>query len=460
MTLSSKKRSPRFRFRDKLRFVPTPRLAVWLAAGAPVTAGVYAVEPSVGAVVFWAWNGVLAVFSALDLLTLPPLSALSAEREAPDQVDLGRPFPVKVTVRIAGDRLPRGWRIEDDLPATFVPEPSYLPTSSAVAGGTAAITVPYAVRPKERGRYTLSTVFVRLLGSYGLWQRQAHLPCEQDIRVLPDLSGVRGMLASMQRSLILDGKRVYRRSMTGTDFQGIREYTPDDDSRAINWSATARTLSTKVNLYQPERGKIVTLLIDCGRLMGVELEGQTKLDRSLEAALTLAAVALQRGDQVAALTFSGRLTSYVPPGKGMAHLQTIIDAVYDVKSDAAESNYAQALSHIARVQKKRSLLVLFTDMENALFESELAPYLIRLRRSHPVLMLTLQDPVLDEWSRIKVERVKDAYVRSTAYKFMEDRRQFSAKMASLGIEALDVPANELALAAVNNYLEMKARDAL
>jgi uncharacterized protein (DUF58 family) len=271
---------------------------------------------------------------------------------------------------------------------------------------------------------------------------------------------VRGMLASMQRSLILEGKRVFRRPMSGTDFQSIRDYTPDDDPRSINWPATARTLSTKINLYQPERGKIVTLLIDCGRLMGVELDGQTKLDRSLEAALTLAAVALQRGDQVAVLTFAGRILSYIPPGKGMGHLQTIIDAVFDAKSDASESNYALALSHLARVQKKRSLLVLFTDMENALFESELAPYLIRLRRTHPVLMLCLQDPVLYEWSRIAVRRLKDAYVKSMAYKFMGDRRKFAMKMASQGIEVLDVPADELALAAVNSYLEMKARDAL
>lgn len=455
MTLSSKKRSQRSRFRDKLRFVPTPRLAKLLAGGAPLAAGAYAFDPAAGAIVFWAWNVTLAVFSILDVLSLPRLAEIRAERQAPEKADLGRPFAVQVKVHLAGSRLPSAVCIADDLPDTFVQE-----SAPAVSTETEEFEFQYIVRPKERGRYRLRTLFVRLRGAYGLWLRQAHLPCEQEIKVLPDLSGVRGMLASMQRSLILEGKRVFRRPMSGTDFQSIRDYTPDDDPRSINWPATARTLSTKINLYQPERGKIVTLLIDCGRLMGVELDGQTKLDRSLEAALTLAAVALQRGDQVAVLTFAGRILSYIPPGKGMGHLQTIIDAVFDAKSDASESNYALALSHLARVQKKRSLLVLFTDMENALFESELAPYLIRLRRTHPVLMLCLQDPVLYEWSRIAVRRLKDAYVKSMAYKFMGDRRKFAMKMASQGIEVLDVPADELALAAVNSYLEMKARDAL
>jgi uncharacterized protein (DUF58 family) len=459
VTLLFRKHSLRYRFQDKLRIVPTPRLAALLIAGAPLAGAAYALEPDLGTLVFWAWNATLALFSAIDVLSQPSPQQISAERVLPEQVDRGRPFRVNLTIRIDGARLPRGGRLVDDLPDTFV-SPPIEQWTLRFDGAASETSVDYETRPRERGQYTLSIVYVRIRGSLGLWQRQAHVVCEQTIRVQPDLSGVRGMLATVQRSLILDGKRVYRRSMAGSDFQGIRDYTPDDDPRAINWSATARAMQTKVNLYQPERNKIVTLLIDCGRLMGVELDGQTKLDRSLEAALTLAAVALQRGDQVAALAVSGQLSAYVPPGKGMAYLQTILDAVYDLKSDASESNYAQALAHLARVQKKRSLLVLFTDMENALFESELAPYLIRLRRSHPVLMLCLQDPVLHEWSRIEIRRTKDAYVKSTAYKFMEDRRQFAARMVALGIEVLDVPANELALAAVNTYLDMKSRDAL
>lgn len=493
MTWSSKKRSPPYRFRDKLRFVPTPRLAGWLAAGAPAAGIAYAVHPEAGAIVCGAWNLTLLALCVVDALSLPSPERVGVVREAPDRVDLGRPFEVTLTVAVDGSRLPRRGSALDDAPASFVPADA--PDAAVRGGPEAAIrgvaharetsaahapweepvrpapqpiafdaggkaTARYAVRPLERGRYALRVAYVRLRGPLGLLERQLHVPCESEVRVLPDLSGVRGLLASVQRSLVLDGKRIFRRPMSGTDFQGIRDYSPDDDPRSINWPATARALQTKVNVLQPERGKIVTLLVDCGRMMGVELEGQTKLDRSLEAALTLAAVALQRGDQVAAMTFAGGIAAYVPPSKGVAHLQTIVEAVYDARSDASESNYAEAFTYLARVQKKRSLLVLFTDMENALFESELAPYLMRLRKTHPILMLCLQDPVLFAWSRIPVERTKDAYIKSTAYRFLEDRRKFGARMASLGIDVLDVPANELATSAVNAYLEKKARDAL
>jgi uncharacterized protein (DUF58 family) len=460
VTQSSKKRSPRSPYRDKvfaaLRVVPTKRLAALLFAGAPLAAAAYAASPDLGALVLWAWNGTLAVLSAADLALLPAPWRLSAVREAPDRVDLGQPVNVRLSLRVAGGRQPLSGQVVDDLPDSFAgPDPW---PALVFRGRTAEAA--YEARPTERGRYTLSTVFVRYRGSLGLWQRQAHIPCTQEIRVLPDLSGVRGTLASMQRSLILDGKRVFKKARSGTDFQSIREYTPDDDPRAINWSATARTMQPKVNVFQPERGKIVTLLIDCGRMMGTELDGKTKLDRTLEAALTLAAVALQRGDQVAALAFSGEIKAYVPPGRGMEHLQSVIDAVYDLKSDMSESNYGLALTHLARVQKKRSFMVLFSDMESYLFEGELAPYLFRLRRTHLLLLLSLQDPLLHEWSEIAVRKVKDAYIKSTAHKFKEDRRRYAARMSALGIEVLDVPADELALAVVNTYLDLKSRDAL
>lgn len=128
------------------------------------------------------------------------------------------------------------------------------------------------------------------------------------------------------------------------------------------------------NQYRPEQGKVLTILLDCGRMMGVELEGKTKLDLTIESALTLAAVALKQGDQVALLAFSHEIKTYVPPGRGLAHLHTLVEAVYDLQSDFVESNPLQALEYLHRQQKRRSLIVLFSDMENYLLEDQLGAY--------------------------------------------------------------------------------------
>jgi uncharacterized protein (DUF58 family) len=194
--------------------------------------------------------------------------------------------------------------------------------------------------------------------------------------------------------------------------------------------------------------------------MGVEQDNRTRLDLSLEAGLMLAAVALRQGDQVAVLAYSSGIKVYVPPGKGIAHLQTIIEAVYGLQSDFAESNHGVALTFLHRSLKKRSLMVLFSDMESYLLEDQLQAYLMRLRRSHALLLLSLEDPLLFAWNRVSVTDSKRAYIKSIARKTLQERTAYRQKMIGQGIQVLDVPADRLALTAVNAYLEMKARDVL
>ncbi|UJF32578.1 hypothetical protein [Paenibacillus hexagrammi] len=110
--------------------------------------------------------------------------------------------------------------------------------------------------------------------------------------------------------------------------------------------------------------------------------------------------------------------------------------------------------------KKRSLVVLFSDMESYLYNKELLPYTHRLRRAHYVLMLSLSDPLLHEWARVQVETSREAYIQSVAHKFALDRHQYTAQMAGQGIPVMDVPADQLTLSAVNAYLELKSKDAL
>ncbi|UJF36466.1 DUF58 domain-containing protein [Paenibacillus hexagrammi] len=168
----------------------------------------------------------------------------------------------------------------------------------------------------ERGRYEFKSIYLRYWGGLQLWKKQVKLELSDWVDIYPDLSQVRGVLGAVQNTLILDGHRIARKQTSGSEFHYIRDYVQGDDVRHLNWKASARAAKLMTNLFQPEKGKIVTILLDCGRQMGIELDGQIKLDRTLEAALTLAAVALKQGDQVALLAFSSRMKVYVPPGRG------------------------------------------------------------------------------------------------------------------------------------------------
>ncbi|MBD0383660.1 DUF58 domain-containing protein [Paenibacillus sp. WST5] len=433
--------------------MPTRRLIALVAAGA--AASLLGSVFGWGLPAFWICNALLIVLSVADLLLLPRRGEWSVGRKLPDRMDVRLGFEVGLELRT---RRPESVHIEltDDLPAVFSAVRNRL---SGHFEGTEA-SYMYTTMALERGRYVFGYVYLRYWGGLGLWKKQVRLEQADAIDIYPDLSEVRGVLGAVQDALILEGHRLFKKQRSGSEFHYIRDYVQGDDIRHINWKASARTTKLMTNMYQPEKGKTLTLVLDCGRQMGIELEGQVKLDRTLEAALTLAAVALKQGDQVALLAYSNQVKVYVPPGKGLLHLQELTRAVYDLRTDFVESNTQVAMSHVLRFIKKRSLVVLFSDMESYLYDKELLPYVMRLRRGHHVLLLSLQDPLLHQWVRIRAEDSRGAYRQSIAHKFTNERYAYVTQMAGRGIPVMDVPADQLALSAVNVYLDLKSRDAL
>ncbi|SEP00619.1 DUF58 domain-containing protein [Paenibacillus sp. OV219] len=457
MTASSRKRLQLRQFLAD-RFVhqavlPTGRLIALAAAGAVVAAIVYAIEDAYGLYALVVWNILLLIFTIIDYLLLPRRGVFSLERTVQGQADVRQYFDVQLTLR-ASRQLLLMVSLTDDLPLAF----KQATVHGRIRGDSCELS--YVTSSAERGRYPLRHAHLLYGGGLGLIRKYARLSCDSEVRIVPDLSQVRGILGSTPATLILDGQKIVRKTGAGLEFDSIREYVQGDDPRTVNWRAAARANKLMTNVLRPERGKIVTIVIDCGRMMGVELQGQTKLDRVLESALALAAVALKQGDQVALLAFSSKVNVYVPQDKGLAHLNRLTGAVYDVHSEFVESSYSVAFSYLMRVQKKRSFIVLFSDMESYLYHQDIAAYVRKLRRSHMLLLLSLQDPLLHQWAHTPVTNARTGFIQSVAHKFNWDRRQYAETMAQNGIDVLDVRADQLTLSAVNLYLNLKNRDAL
>jgi uncharacterized protein (DUF58 family) len=458
VTSSSKKRLPLRKFLAE-RIVrstvqPTLRLVKLAALGSAVSAAGFLAGAAYGLYTLVIWNVLLLVFSTIDFLLLPKHSEFHIERTAPDRSDVKKPFEVMMLLTVAR------WQslfieLTDDLPVSFQQHE----VIRAKLNGTQS-RFSYITIGKERGRYELRFAYLIYSGGLGLVRKFAQLDCSGEVRIYPDLSQVRGILSSTLSTLILDGQKIYKKVSSGSDFDAIRDYVQGDDPRSVNWRATARTGKLMTNVLRPEKGKVVTIALDCGRMMGIELEGQTKLDRSLESALALAAVALKQGDQVGLLAFSSELQVYIPPDKGLSQLNALIEAVYDLQSEFVESDYSLALSYLMRVQKKRSLMALFSDMESYLYHRELGGYIHKMRRSHVPLLLSLQDPVLQQWASTTITNARIGFIQSTAHKLRLERSQFVHSMSLSGIHVLDVPSNQLALSAVNLYLNMRSSNAL
>lgn len=452
MTKSFKSLSDQFLFRDK-GIVPTPRLLILLLSLSAILIGF--TWTGVSWPLVFAANGAIILLSLLDLAYSPKRNVLSLERVVEGELEREVVNEASVVIR---NQSTKGMniRVIDHFPQTFE-QP--FPLQGWVGEGK-SVTLSFTFKAGERGDYILPYLHARYRSVFGLWEKQVRVEDRTEVRVIPDLTSTRHFLEDAQRFLLYEGSRVKKRRLGTGEFSKIRPYAVGDDIRKINWRQTAKMQEFMTNEYEPEQGKFVTIMIDCGRMMGVELEENNRLEKALEASMTVATAALKRGDYVSVIAFSKQVHAYVPPAKGMAHMQTILKEIYNLKVEGYESNYTQVFQHLQMVQKKRSLLLLFSDVSTFLYEESALHYLQRLRRSHLFLMIGIEDQVVEKQSKRLPEDLQSTLVKSIAQKHLLDKKSELQKWERQGLQMIEAPEEELATSAVSHYIHIMNRGLL
>ncbi|WP_100011753.1 DUF58 domain-containing protein [Lentibacillus sediminis] len=437
----------RLLFRDR-GIVPDVRLLILFLV---FSAG--AVFLTVFADVSWVWlfviNGLLILLSLLDLLGSPRKRELSFKREMPDELERGLASDISITINNVS-RYPCDVRIIDGLPQSFR---SPFPLKSTVDAQDSVKLVYQPIAP-ERGKYGITTIFIRYRSRLGLWQKQLAVRDEHSVKVIPDLTETRQYLESPQQFLLYEGTKIRKQRAEAGEFAQVRNYVVGDDPRKINWRQTAKLQTVMANEYEPEHGKYVTILIDCGRMMGAELKSGNRLEKALEAAITTAAAALKNGDYVAVLAFSKEIKVFVPPAKGMNQLQTILQAVYNLKVDASESNYSAAINYLSVALKKRSLVLLFSDIQIFLHEESALYQLKRLRRRHLFMMIGVEDEELLAKTRQQPDHAKSLMVKAMAQQQIQLKKRGKATWEKQGLSMVEAKEEHLATAAVSEYVRV------
>ncbi|MBO8171549.1 MAG: DUF58 domain-containing protein [Bacillaceae bacterium] len=408
-----------------------------------------------GWLAFLILNPVVLLVSLLDLWIIPRRKQLSCKREIDEEIERENPFDVHLELTNRGGAAIR-FRVIDGLPASFERP---FPIAGEVSGGD-TVRLTYRFKARVRGDYTIERLYLRYRSILGLWEKQMVFACPDTVRVIPDMSRVREFMASAQQYLLYEGEKLRKKRIGTGEFAGVRKYVSGDDPRKINWHQTAKLAEIMTNVYEPEHGKHVTLMIDCGRSMGVELTRGNRLEYSLEAALLVAAAALRQGDYVSVLAFSNQVKAFIPPGKTMSHLQTIIRGVYNLQHDPVEPNYAGAFDYLEKVQKRRSFMLLFSHLDPFLFEETPLFFLERIRRRHVFLLLGIADSMVQQWARTEPEDTRTAMIKSTAQRYLMKRRRKMVKWDRLGLQMLEAPEDRLAPEALSRYIEVMNRGVL
>jgi uncharacterized protein (DUF58 family) len=400
---------------------------------------------------------VILVVAAGDLLTLPWKKSFAVEREATRVVSVQKKHPVTLHISNLGFRQRTGW-VRDDIPQEFVADPTEFVLR---LGPRSRVTVHYELTPGRRGAFSLNQVNLRVRSALGLWQRLLIYPQVTELHVYPDMKQLAeyAILARTNR-LSLMGVRRTRRVGLENDFERLRDYTLDDNYKYIDWRASARRQKLTVKDFQTSQSQRIIFLLDCGRLMTNESSGLSLLDHSLNAALLLSYVALRQGDSVGMIAFADRVLRYVPPRSGMKQMNQLLHATFNRFPEMIESRYDDAFLYLNTHCKKRSLVVLVTNVIDEVNAHQVESYMRNLSGRHLPLGVILRDHRLFDAADREPASDEQLYEAAAASEILTWRHQVLRDLEHHGVLSLDVFPEDMTAPLVNSYLDIKARHLL
>lgn len=427
-------------------FVPDQRLA-WLFA-LPLCLGLIAIaDESIVPAMISADVAILVV--ALGDAFFARAKIVSVRREAPRFLSVGRKNTIwlVVTAKRACTAL-----IKDDRSPEL--SPPMTPVRMQIANRQ-TLRLRYVIEPQKRGRYTVGGIHVRVRSPLGLVWRQYEIPQVDTARVYPDVQAVRRYELLLRRNV--DTARAVRRRGGESEFERLRDYNRDDDYRAIDWKATARKHRLIARELQQERNQQVVCVLECGRMMSAMSGGLEQLDHALNASLMLAHVAGRAGDRVGLLAFAEHVQRFLAPTSGSAAVRRVLGAGFDLRADLVEPSYESAFAVLSERVKKRSLIVLFTQVHDVRAGGAVLRLVKRLAKSHLVLCCLLRDRDLDTLADSAANDGLEHYEAAAAAELVLAAEHHARDLEAQGALVLSVDPKHLTPALIDRYLEIKVR---
>lgn len=190
----------------------------------------------------------------------------------------------------------------------------------------------------------------------------------------------------------------------GMEFDEVREYTPGDDIRTIDWNVTARYGHPFVKRYVEERELTVMLVVDASASGLFGTSGQIKAELATEICALLAFSAIRNNDRVGLVLFTDRVEKYIPPKKGREHVLRLIRDLLAFEPEGTGTNLSEALDFVGRVQRRRAVVFLLSDFLGEDYEQALRS----VNRRHDLVTMSVTDPLEVEIPPVGFLELEDA----------------------------------------------------
>ncbi len=403
------------------------------------------------------YNALLAACAVADFLASPPPErAVRLTRVVDEKLSLGAANAVTIEVRNQTNA-PLALTIRDLPPPTFR-------LDRAVEGRMLLPPDPrpvrfvYYVTPPAKGDFTFGDLYFQYPGRLGLIRRQAIANARRAVKVYPNLAETAKYELLARRGRLMQlGIRAARIRGGGSEFESLREYVPGDEYKKIDWSATARRGKLISRQYEAERSQNIMLLLDTGRNMLQSIQKMAKLDYVVNTALMLAYVPAASDDKVGLMAFDADVRAYLPPAKSKAQVYGILERLYNLEARMVETDYKAAFQNFSTRWRRRSLVVLFTDLVDPDSSVQMLDAVPMISDLHRVVCVTVSDPNIVAAAKSVPTDSAGVYRKAVATQVLQERRAAISVLKRRGVWTIDSPPEELSADLINHYLDLKAR---
>lgn len=237
----------------------------------------------------------------------------------------------------------------------------------------------------------------------------------------------------------------------GMAFSEVRPYYFGDDIRLIDWNVTARTGDPYIKVFEEEREQTLMLCVDISPSGLFGSFSQRKMDLATELAAVLAFSAIKNNDKVGLLLFSDRVELFIPPRKGRLHVLRLIRELFTTNPQGKGTSLTTALEYVNRVQRKKAIVTLITDMQDTNYEKVLKI----TNKRHDLICLCVDDeletelpdagliPLIDsETGNVQLVDTSDKKLR-IAYKArrLKERDELHKKLTKLHVDHVHLFTN-------------------
>jgi uncharacterized protein (DUF58 family) len=261
----------------------------------------------------------------------------------------------------------------------------------------------------------------------------------------------------------------------GMDFDEVREYSPGDEVRTIDWNVTARAGRTFIKKFTEERELTIFLLVDISASGNFGSGALSKRDLAAELASVLAFSAIRNSDKVGLLLYTDRVERYLPPKKGRRHVLRVVRDILYHEPEGTGTDTVRALDVVNHVLHRRAIVFLISDFESpkdeATARAELRRAMRQTNRRHDLIAVHVEDPREKELPNVGIVALEDAETGEIVeldtasprvrerfkQRSLERARRLVSDFRSEGVDTLQLQTDSAYMPALQRFFKTRER---